>query len=172
MPSQELTLKDHQLLQLAANGKSPIEIAEETGIAPEAVALRIRELLSSRDIWNDLEREKLLIHSIYELKTRLEKNIDTVVFDPKLLKEYRGLLDLLGQRLEARTRITDADLEKVSKAQGLRLIHVVEIAYYKAREALIRAYPDVDLEVLDNAMNLGLQEAAMELEAVQDGPFS
>ena len=82
MPSQELTLKDHQLLQLAANGKSPIEIAEETGIAPEAVALRIRELLSSRDIWNDLEREKLLIHSIYELKTRLEKNIDTVVFDP------------------------------------------------------------------------------------------
>ena len=78
----------------------------------------------------------------------------------------------MGQRLEARTRITDADLEKVSKAQGLRLIHVVEIAYYKAREALIRAYPDVDLEVLDNAMNLGLQEAAMELEAVQDGPFS
>lgn len=166
--SGELTLQDDRLLRLAANGKSPTEIAEETGIAPEKAILRIREILNSRDLWSDIEREKLLLHSIYDLKDRLEARIDNVINDPQLLKEYRGLLELLGDRLNERTRINQEDLDRVSKAQGMKLIHIVELGYYKARAALEAEHPEVELSTLDSAMQHGLEEAALEFEAAQE----
>lgn len=168
MSRTDLTLMDDKLLRLAANGKSANEISSETDLAPEKIILRIREILNSRDIWNDLEREKLLMHSIYDLKEKLESKIDAVMGDPKLLKEYRGLLDLLGQRLDARTNLVQADLDRVSKAQGMKLIHIVELGYYKARAALAEQYPDVDLLAVDAAMSAGLEEAAVEFESAQD----
>ena len=168
MSHYELTLADDRLLRLAANGKSPVEISAETGTAPEKVALRIRELLNSRDLWSDIEREKLLLHSIYDIKDRLETRIDAVVGDPKLLKEYRGMLELLGTRLSERTKINQADLDRVSRAQGMKLVHIVELGYYKARAELARQYPDVDLQAIDEAMQHGLEEAALEFEEVQE----
>ena len=165
MSGDELTLLDDRLLQLAANGKSANEISEELSISPEKAVLRIREILGSRDIWSDLEREKLLMHSIYGIKEKLESNINTVTWDDKLLKQYLTLLDLLGKRLEARTKINEADLEKVSRAQGLRLIKLVEMGYYKARGLLAEQYPEVDLVAIDAAMSDGLEEAALELES-------
>ena len=58
----ELTLADDRLLKLAANGKSPNEIAIETGMAPEKAVIRIREILNSRSLWSAAEQEQLLLH--------------------------------------------------------------------------------------------------------------
>lgn len=168
MPGHELTLADDRLLRLAANGKSPTEIASEVGMAPEKVALRIREILNSRDLWSDIEREKLLLHSIYDIKDRLESRIDAVVSDPKYLKEYRGMLELLGQRISERTRVNQADLDRISRTQGMKLVHIVELGYYKARAELEKRYPEVDLSEIDKAMQMGIEEAALEFEEVQD----
>ena len=168
MPNYELTLADDRLLRLAANGKSPIEIASETGTAPEKVAVRIRELLNSRDIWSDVEKEKLLLHSIYDIKDRLESRIDAVVSDPKFLKEYRGMLELLGQRLSERTKLNQEDLDRITRVQGMKLVHIVELGYFKARAALEAQYPEVDLVELDKVMQAGLEEAALEFEEAQE----
>lgn len=108
------------------------------------------------------------MHSIYDLKEKLETRIEAVMGDSKLLKEYRGLLDLLGQRLDTRTNLVQADLDRVSKAQGMKLVHIVELGYYKAREALAEQYPNVDLLAVDAAMSAGLEEAAAEFEAAQE----
>lgn len=168
MPNYELTLADDRLLRLAANGKSPIEISAETGTAPEKVAVRIRELLNSRDIWSDVEKEKLLLHSIYDIKDRLESRIDAVVSDPKFLKEYRGMLELLGQRLSERTKLNQEDLDRITRVQGMKLVHIVELGYFKARASLEAQYPEVDLAELDKAMQAGLEEAALEFEEAQE----
>ena len=168
MPRNDLTLYDEKLLSLAANGRSANEISAETGESPEKIVLRIREILNSRDIWNELEREKLLMHSIYDLKEKLENRLEAVMGDPKLLKEYRSLLDLLGQRLDARTNIAQADLDRVSKAQGMKLVHIVELGYFKARAALAEQFPEADLTAIDAVMSAGLEEAAAEFDAAQE----
>lgn len=167
MASTELTLMDSKLLRLAANGKSAAEISEQTGIAPEQALLRVKELIDSRDVWDDIQREKLLMHSIYDLKERLEGNMEALVGDPKLLKEYRGTMELLGQRIEARNRINEADLMKVSEAHGRKMIHIIELGYYKARATLARDYPDVDLLEIDAVFSEGIEKAAQEFAEVQ-----
>lgn len=167
MASTELTLMDSKLLRLAANGKSAAEISEQTGVTPEAVLLRVKDLIDSRDVWDDIQREKLLMHSIYDLKERLEANMDALVGDPKLLESYRRTLELLGQRIEARNHINEADLLKVSEAHGRKMVHVIELGYYKARAALARDYPDVDLLAIDATFSEGIEEAAREFAEVQ-----
>lgn len=166
MASTELTLMDSKLLRLAANGKSAVEIYEQTGVPPEEALLRIKDLIDSRDVWDDIQREKLLMHSIYDLKERLEENMDALVGDPKLLESYRRTLELLGQRIEARNRINEADLLKVSEAHGRKMIHIIELGYYKARAVLARDFPNVDLLAIDAVFSEGIEEAAQEFEDV------
>lgn len=159
-----LTLSDEKLLTLAANGRSAEEIGKELGMSPERALLRVRELLKSRDAWDDIEREKLLLHSIYDLKERLQRNIDVVVSDPKMLEGYRKTLELLGQTLERRSRINDDDIEKVTRTQGLLLMRLIEAGYSKARQLLAAEYPDVDVTLIDSAFAQGMDEARIEVE--------
>lgn len=162
----QLSLRDEKILGLAANGKSLEEIATETGLSPERAGVRIKEIIKSRDIWDDMEREKLLMHSLYDLKARLEKNFDALVGDSKLLESYRKTLELLGSRLDSRSELNARDIERVTEAQGKRMMAIVEAGYYRARAALAQAYPQVDLKELDSTFTLGMEEAAAELEDV------
>lgn len=162
-----LTLRDEKLLSLAANGLSGEEIAAEVGMSPEAAILRVREIISSRDVWDDVEREKLLLQDIYNLKSRLEKRFDDIVGDAKMLDGYRKTLETLGLALERRSRISDEDLAKVTEAQARVLIQLVNAGYQAARAALVEEYPDVDVKVIDAKFSEGLEIAAYELETVE-----
>lgn len=165
MSSTEMTLMDRKMLTLAANGKSADEIAEETGLAPEKVILRVKELVNSRNVWDSVERENLLLHSIYELKAKLENNMNALIGDPKLLESYRKTLELLGSRLESRSQLNEADLLKISDAHARKMVTLIQSGYYHARSALQREYPEVDLTVIDSAFNSGMDLAVAELEA-------
>lgn len=165
MPNTEMTLMDRKILTLAANGKSAEEISEDTGIAPEKVILRVKDLIGSRSVWDNTERENLLLHSIYELKAKLEGNMNALIGDPKLLESYRKTLELLGQRLEARSQLNEADLLKISDAHARKMVALIQAGYYHARAALSRDYPDVDLSVIDAAFNDGMDTAVAALEA-------
>lgn len=169
MPSKKgLTLRDEKLLSLAANGKSPLEISEETGVAPEKVITRIKEIIKSKDLWDDIEREKLLMHSLYDLKDRLERNFDAMVGDPKLLESYRKTLELLGNRLDTRNALNAKDFERITEAQGRRMMKVIEGGYYRARAMLAQQYPQMDLKQIDAAFALGMEEEAARLEDEYD----
>ena len=50
----------------------------------------------------------------------------------------------------------------------MKLVHIVELGYYKARAELEKRYPEVDLSEIDKAMQMGIEEAALEFEEVQD----
>lgn len=165
---KRLTLKDEKLLSLAANGKTLEEISIETGIAPEKAGIRIKEIIKSKDIWDDIEREKLLMHSLYDLKQRLEKNFDAMVGDPKLLESYRKTLELLGNRLDTRNALNAKDFERLTEAQGRHMMKIIEGGYWRARELLATAHPTLDLVAIDNAFTAGMEEEASRLEEVYD----
>ena len=162
---KKLTLRDEKILSLAANGLSGEEIAAEVGISPEAAVLRVREIISSRDVWDDVEREKLLLQDLYNLKSRLDKKLDDIITDPKMLDGYRKTLETLGQALERRSRVSNADLDKVTEAQARVLIQLVNAGYQAARRALVAEYPDVDVRVIDAKFSEGMENASLELEA-------
>ena len=160
-----MTLMDKKMLTLASNGKSAEEIAEDTGLSAEQVVLRVKELISSHNVWDSIERENLLLHSIYELKSKLESNMNAIIGDPKLLESYRKTLELLGNRLESRSQINDADLLRITEAHSRKMLALISAGYYHARKALAEQYPDVDLTVIDAEFNSGMGSAVLELEA-------
>lgn len=156
---------DRKMLTLAANGKSAVEIAEATGVSPEVAILRVKELIGSRNVWDNVERENLLLNSVYELKERLEKNFDAVMGDPKLLENYRKTLEMLGKQLEVRSQINEVDLMRVSEAHARKMVALINAGYYAARKRLALEYPDIDLSVIDEAFNDGMGDAVAELES-------
>lgn len=160
-----LSLLDEKLLDLAANGKSAQEIGKTTGMSPERALLRVREILASRDVWDDVEREKLLLHDLYTLKAKLGDNLENIITNPQQLDQYRKTLELLSATLEKRSRANNTDLEKVTMAQGRLLIRLIEAGYSAARKMLEAEYPEVDVKVIDSAFSIGMDDARVEIEA-------
>ena len=153
---------DSKLLSLAR--KSPDEIAELTGLDSRFVAERISQLLESRDWLSDRQQERLLLEEIADLKDMV---MDRVRFADE--KDFAGIanvalrtLKLISERLDARRKLVDADIESITQAQArvfgkafnLALEHVVDVLG-----------ADVEPEIVDATVQDGLRRAAKSLEA-------
>ena len=153
---------DSKLLSLAR--KSPDEIAELTGLDSRFVAERISQLLESRDWLSDRQQERLLLEEIADLKDMV---MDRVRFADE--KDFAGIanvalrtLKLISERLDARRKLVDADIESITQAQArvfgkafnLALEHVVDVLG-----------SDVEPEIVDATVQDGLRRAAKSLEA-------
>jgi hypothetical protein len=153
---------DSRLLSLAR--KSPVEIAELTGLDAGFVASRISELLESRDWLSDRQQERLLLEEVADLKDvvlgRLHSADD---------RDFAGVanvalrtLKLIGERLESRRKLVEADISEISAAHArifgrafdLALTHVVDVLG-----------DGVESEVVDAAVREGLLRAARSLES-------
>jgi hypothetical protein len=155
---------DAKLLSLAR--KSPEEIADLTGLDARFVAERISQLLESRDWLSDRQQERLLLEEIADLKDMI---MERVRFADE--KEFAGVanvalrtLKLISERLDARKKLVDVDIESITASQArlfgkafdLALGYVVDS--FKALEE-VPAEEDVDVIVRE-----GLKRAAAELE--------
>lgn len=153
---------DAKLLSYAR--KSPEEIAELTGLDAKFVAERISQLLESRDWLSDRQQERLLLEEIADLKDMV---MDRVRFADE--KDFAGIanvalrtLKLISERLDARRKLVDADIESITAAQArvfgrafnLALEHVVDVLG-----------ADVDAEIVDATVADGLRKAARSLES-------
>jgi hypothetical protein len=155
---------DAKLLSLAR--KSPEEIADLTGLDARFVAERISQLLESRDWLSDRQQERLLLEEIADLKDMI---MERVRFADE--REFAGVanvalrtLKLISERLDARKKLVDVDIESITQSQArlfgkafdLALGYVVDS--FKALEE-VPADEDVDVIVRE-----GLKRAAAELE--------
>lgn len=157
-----LALQDRRLIDLAANGLSPEEIEKQTGVPGAEVVVRIRDILRSRDIWTDLERRQLLLHSAHKLKDKVEKFL--AADDPKSVQAYLNTLKVVSDMLDKQGAISDDEIERVTRAQAAKMILLIEAGYGRARELLAEEYPNVDTALLDAAFHEGLREAALDAE--------
>ena len=161
----ERTNLDEKLLSLAR--KSPQEIADLTGLEPKYIAERLAYLLDSKDWLNDRQEERLLLIEAAALKDRAFSMLQDV--GPQ---EFAGVanvvlksLRLVSERLDARRKLVDDDIQKITAAHAKIFAQAfdVALAYIVAGFKAFEGVPS-DEEV-DDLVEQGLKRAGSVLDA-------
>ena len=152
---------DERLLSLAR--RSPVEIAELTGLDAGFVAERVAFLLESRDWLSDRQEERLLLIEAAGLKDKAFAMLDDV--GPG---EFAGVanvvlrsLRLVSERLDARRKIVDEDIHKITDAHARLFARAFDAALRHIVEGF-KAFDGVPSdEEVDLLVEEGLKRAAV-----------
>lgn len=164
--SSELALRDRRLLDGAANNMSGEELAQISGMPPAQAVTRVREILKSRDIFDEIEKKKLVLHSVYSLKAKIEDYEAQVdIKNPKAAEAYLKVLEALDKMLDKQGKVSEAEMAAAAKAQAGMMAVIITKGYMKARGWLQEEYGGlVKMDELDEIFELGMREAALEDE--------
>ena len=162
------TRKDELYLEAAESGMSPEQIGKMYGTAPETVALRIKYMLRSQDIFTDYERKQLLLNSAYRFKTVMDKGINDVIDDPKLASNYMKMIEVLAKLLKDMGEVSARELAIITEAQSNAIIGAVERAYYSISGYLKENHPEVDTNMLNAAFRKAVQEGLIPANDEED----
>ncbi len=161
----ERTNLDEKLLSLAR--KSPQEIADLTGLEPKYIAERIAYLLDSKDWLNDRQEERLLLIEASSLKDKAFGMLEDV--GPQ---EFAGVanvvlksLRLVSERLDARRKLVDSDIERITAAHAKIFASAFDaaLAYIIAGFRAFEGVPGD--EEIDDLVEQGLKRAGSILDA-------
>lgn len=160
--SKALSVIDEVLLRAAAGGKSGDEIEKATGI-PAAQALeKVKQILSSRDVWTEMEQRQLLLAELHELKDSLRAQaIDGQ--DPEAARVLLRTLETIGKRLDSQQTVLDENLLKLTHFQQRILLRAMDAALNFAKKELAERYPQMPVHELEDMIADGLQRAKFEL---------
>lgn len=167
MSSKEVSLLDETLIRAAASGKSGEEMEQLTGVPAAQAVLHVKQLLSRRDIWNEVERRQLLLHELNELKQSLSDAAITMR-DEDSAKLLLKVLQEIGKRLDSERTKLDTDIIKLSEYQEKVLLRAMDAALGFAKKELAQRYPLVPKEELDELVIEGLVRAKAELESERE----
>lgn len=160
--SKALSVIDEVLLRAAAGGKSGDEIEKATGI-PAAQALeKVKQILSSRDVWTEMEQRQLLLAELHELKDSLRSQaIDGQ--DPEAARVLLRTLETIGKRLDSQQTVLDENMLKLTHFQQKILLRAMDAALNFAKKELAERYPQMPSNELEDMIADGLQRAKFEL---------
>lgn len=163
-PGTAISPFDGNLLEGAAAGESATELSRRVGgvLSPAECALRVRTMLTERDIWTDPERKKLLLYRIYNLVDDLAG----VAKSTQDTKDYTALtkgLDLLRKTLNEQSGATDDELRRLVAIQVPQMLAFIKAAYLKAQEILSAEYPELPFERIQDAFETALVEAEQDV---------
>ena len=167
MSNKEVSLLDETLIRAAASGKSGEEMDSLTGVPAAQAVLHVKQLLSRRDIWNEVERRQLLLHELNELKQSLSDAAITMR-DEDSAKLLLKVLQEIGKRLDSERTKLDTDIIKLSEYQERVLLRAMDAALDFAKKELSQRYPLVPKEELDELVIEGLVRAKAELESERE----
>ena len=152
---------------LAYARKSPEEIAELTGLDARFVAERISQLLESRDWLSDRQQERLLLEEISDLKDMIMERVrfaDDREFSNVANVALRTL-KLISERLDARRKIVDADINEITQAQARLFGRAFDMALSHVTDGVKRLGENIDDTFVDELVREGLKKAAQTLES-------
>ena len=155
-------MRDDRILEMFANGASPQAVSEELGITSEYALFRVKEILKEDDIFDTIEKRKLLIYQLKSLYARASNMLDTIASDKSWAQGVAAITKLIETtyNIQVKEQLQSAeDIEAATKAQAYILIRAVEMSYNKARTLLIEEYPEIDVDVIDAAFQEGLEGA-------------
>ena len=158
---------DRKMLDMFANGATPEEVQAETYVPALTALARVREILASADIWDEMEQRRLLLHSLKKIKEQVEASMDHS--DAKIIQAYSNLTNGIDRIQSTARAITDAEMEKLAMAQAQQMIRLIEMSFTHARKLLAEEYPEVDLGRIDSVFYEALKENAGEIEGPQVG---
>lgn len=153
-------LLKNKLIDAAAQRMSPDEMGAKYGVNPAEALVAVRETLASRDVWSELEQRQLLLHDLIALKSQAQERF--AGGDHKDGTLLLQTLRAVGDILEKQSKITQADIEKVSAAHGKVMLRLIVSAFDAARAVLESEYPEVDVQVVEEAFQRELSAAVAE----------
>lgn len=160
--SKAVSVVDDILLRAAAGGKSGDEIEKITGIPAAQAVTKVKDLLASRDVWNEMEQRQLLLAELHELKDSLRHQaIDAQ--DPEAARVLLRTLEVIGKRLDTQQTVLDENLLKLTSFQQKILLRAMDAALNFAKAELAERYPQVSHAELDELVAEGLFRAKAEL---------
>lgn len=146
-----------------------MEIAEETGLSPEEAMERLGRLLEDRGWLTERMEERLLLEEMYQVVAHARKVMVSAEYD---LENYASIanavlkgLQLVAQRMDARKKVLDDDIAKITQAQARAFGDAFDIALTHVRSTLKEIYPLVTDETIDDLAREGLQIAKKEINA-------
>lgn len=160
--SQEVSLRDRRLLDGAANNFSGEELAQVSGMPAAQAIARVRELLKSRDVFDDIEQKKLLRYSTFKLKQKIEEyDAQVDVKNPKAAEAYLKVIQAIDDMLTRQGKISEEEMEAAARAQAGMMAEIITKGYMKARAWLSEEYGAiVKMDELDELFELGMREAS------------
>lgn len=156
------TLRDDKILELFANGKNAVEVSETLGISPEYAYSRVKELLAQGDIFDTIEKRKLLIYQLKALYAKANDMLENMATDKSWAQGVAAITKLVETtyNIQVKEEVHSAEeVEAATRAQAAILIRVVEASYQRARDLLAKEYPEVNLDIIDAAFEQGLLDA-------------
>ena len=144
--------------------KSPLEISEATGLPVDVAMARLYELLRSRDHFSERQEERLLIIEmgdlIDEVRDRMTAANDDNFADIANVA-LRGY-EAISKRLDARRKLTQADISEITRAQGEMFLAVMLEAIDLATVRLEETHPDNEWDIaseMEEAFAIAIPEA-------------
>jgi len=156
---------DERLLSLAR--RSPAEIAELTGLDAGYVAERVAFLLDSKDWLSDRQEERLLLVEASALKDKAFSMLDAV--GPNECAGVANVvlrsLRLVSERLDARRKLVDADIERITQAHA----RIFAEAFDVALRHIVDGFKGFDKVPGDDEIDLLVEEGLRKASSVLDG---
>ncbi len=156
------TILDDILLKAAADGRSPQEMERISGIPAAQAVQHVKDLLNSRDVWDEHQQRQLLLHELHQLKDSLRDqalkagDLDSARL---LLKS----LEVIGKRLDAQQTVLDENVIKLTEYQQGILLRAMDSALTFAKNELSERYPDISRSELEALVADGLVRAKYEI---------
>lgn len=165
---RELSRTDRKYLDLAAQGLSSEEIAEQVpgDQTPAMIAFRIKQLLAARSGWLSIAEERALhLHDLQRLKEKAVQMLDMEEGN-RALTGVAALMQQIGQRLDIAHKDSDETLGAIRKAQAREFAAVLEVMYEGVARRLSRQYPEVDKNQLRTLMGEEFEAAVGRVDAL------
>lgn len=163
-----MNLRDKRILELLIEeNRSITDVADELGLTEIEIVQRAKELLGAKDIFTVLEQKQMLIYQLKALYVKANALLETTIDArswPKAIEAITKLIETTYKIQVEQEEQQSRDLGEVTKAQAAILIQVVQLAYNRARSALIAEYPKVDPRALDAAFTDGLVQVQRQYE--------
>lgn len=163
---RERTAKENLLLRYAR--LSPAEIAEKTGLEPGEVISSLADILQTRDWMTERMEERLLLIELgdfIESARSRQNNASEDNYADIANVVLRGY-EAISKRLDARRKLTEQDMNEISRAQGERLMQIISLALNMAGEYVSELHPDIyELpSELEEGFRISLPRAREEIE--------
>ena len=161
-----LSTFDRIILRGAGARKSLNEISAQTSgvISPEAVGVRILEILDARDWLSEAHQRMLLTDEIMELKDVLyTKAVEYGSIDHT--RELIKVLALIDKRLADSKFDLQSALTQISRAQSQLMLQGISLALERSFLELEKRYPEMRKAELLEVFHEAMPAAVREIEA-------
>ena len=150
--------------KILANARlSAVELGELVGLAPEVAAEKRSRLLEDRGSLTERQEERLLLIELGDLLTDARKRLtDAEIGDYASI--YRAIISnmtLMANRFDARKKVVEADLDKLTRANARLFGEVYDVATDKMMQLLTKQYPELAELITDNDKQAARREALM-----------